>query len=255
MKTHKIAVFYLIGQFREWWIDEFYNKQINLLHETGLYDEIDFVDIHVSGGKQALPFVPDKIRNISYHSVPFQEENETFKSIWEFCSNNPGYKVLFFHSHGITHFGQETVSNKIGWKQYMEDCTIRLWKECYELLDFYDCVGADYRYFAAYRNDEIVIKAPHYPGMFWWANSNYIKSIDPSFLDQNVLWKRFLGELFIGAGNPKQHSINMSDTLNFYNEKVRYDLEKIKRQARNNIDYFRQQAIVLPSLQDCRDII
>jgi hypothetical protein len=250
MQTHKIAVFYLIGQFRDWWAEEFYTKQINLLYETGLYENIEFIDIHVAGGKQQLPFLPDKIRNITYHSNPLEEENETYKSIWDFCYKNPGYKILFFHSHGITHYNGDLVSNKINWKNYMEDCNIRLWRECTDLLNFYDCVGTDYRLYGSYQNQTMVIRAPHYPGMFWWANSSYIKKLDTGFMDQEVPWKRYLAELWIGSGDPKQYSINTTQTVNFYHDELSYDLIKIKEKAAARINYLRNESNLPPGEQN-----
>lgn len=249
MKTHKIAVFYLIGQFREWWSDEFYTKQINLLYETGLYEHIEFIDIHISGGKQPLPFIPDKIRNISYHSTPKEEENETYKSIWEFANKNPGYKILFYHSHGITHFSGELVTNKINWKNYMEDCTIKCWEECSELLNFYDCVGADYRNYSSYEVRTMVIRAPHYPGMFWWANSNYIRKLDTSFMDQDVPWKRYLAELFIGSGSPRYFSINNTNVVNFYYDNIEYNIDTIRAEAKDTISFLREESNLPPSKQ------
>ena len=42
---NKIAVFYVISQVGNWWESEFYTKQIDRLTSSGLYDQIEFIDI------------------------------------------------------------------------------------------------------------------------------------------------------------------------------------------------------------------
>lgn len=212
-----IVAFYLIGQFAEGWAEDFYIPQMELLKSSGLYDQLEFIDIHVSGGKQPLPFIPDKIREISYHSTKAEEENETFKRVWDFAKANPGYKILFFHSDGATHKGEMKI-RKRAWRNFMEFCTIEMWDKCISLLDFYDCVGADYIHQAVYSGGEHVVRGPHYPGMFWWANSNYIRKLDPTYFDQKVPWKRYLGELWIGSGDPREYSIQRTNINCYYTE-------------------------------------
>jgi len=45
----KIAVFYTIAQVNDWWSTEFFEKQINRLKTSGLYNNIDFIDVLVVG--------------------------------------------------------------------------------------------------------------------------------------------------------------------------------------------------------------
>ena len=62
----KIAIFYVIAQMGNWWEDEFYTKQINRLTSSGLYDQIEFIDIMVGGGYKPLPSLPSKVRDVMY---------------------------------------------------------------------------------------------------------------------------------------------------------------------------------------------
>ena len=62
----KIAIFYVIAQVGNWWEDEFYTKQINRLTSSGLYDQIEFIDIMVGGGYKPLPSLPSKVRDVMY---------------------------------------------------------------------------------------------------------------------------------------------------------------------------------------------
>lgn len=233
-----IVVFYLIGQFTDRWAEDFFTPQMELLKTSGLYDHLEFIDIHVSGGKLPLPFIPDKIRNISYHSKKAQEENETIRSIWEFANNHPGYKILIFHSDGVTHTQGEMKLRKRAWRSYLEFCTIEMWDKCIELLNFYDCVGPDYIHQASYSNGSIVLRAPHYPGMFWWSNSSYIKTLDPDFLNQDVPWKRYLAELWIGTKHPKEYSIQRTN-INCYHTEIQFDKNILLENTVNHINKIR----------------
>jgi hypothetical protein len=223
-----IAVFYLIGQFESWWDTDFYLPQIELLKKSGLYENIDFIDIFVAGGKSALPVIPDRIRNISYCSVPLKEESQAMQAIWDFASNNPGYKILFFHSEGVTHLHRTTKENKLAWRRHLEYCNIELWSTCIELLNFYDCLGADYIHQCTFSNGETVIRAPHYPGFFWWANSNYIRRLNRNYFNQNVSWSRYLAELWIGSEEPRYYCMNKVDHNFYFSPPFNFDPIEIK---------------------------
>lgn len=235
MNSDKLVAFYLIGQFTDKWDKDFFIPQMELLKLTGLYDQLVFIDIHVSGGKQPLPFVPDKIRRITYHSTPLQEENEMLAQVWEFASKNPGYKILVFHSDGVTHIKGIMKERKRAWRSFLEFCTIELWSRCVTLLNFYDCVGPDYIHSAVYGDQaQYRLRAPHYPGMFWWANSSYIKSLDVDFLQQDVPWRRYLAELWIGTGSPKEYTIHRSN-VNCYETVINPDYTAIKSTTDNHL--------------------
>ena len=44
----------------------FIQKQINRLTSSGLYDQIEFIDIMVGGGYKPLPSLPSKVRDVMY---------------------------------------------------------------------------------------------------------------------------------------------------------------------------------------------
>lgn len=240
--SNKLVAFYLIGQFTDQWAENFFIPQMELLKTTGLYDQLEFIDIHVSGGKQPLPFIPDKIRKITYHTNKGQEENEMLTNMWEFANKNPGYKMFVFHSDGVTHVGGPMMEKKRAWRSYLEFCTIELWQQCVTLLDFYDCVGADYVWSSIYGNErQHRMRTPHYPGMFWWTHSNYLKKLDTDYFKQDVPWRRYLAELWIGTNEPRQYSMHKSG-INCYETVLDFDRNEIKAGAETDIARFRELA-------------
>jgi len=223
----KIAVFYLIGQTHDWWLSEFYRPQLDFLDRSGLSDHIDFIDIMVSGGHETLQQIPDRTRRITYYRDPGQEENQALHDIWQWSQSNPGYKVLYFHSIGLSHTQSPDRERKRAWGRFLEFCNIELWQQCVNLLDFYDTVGADYINYASFGVPETRMWAPHYPGFFWWSTSNYIRRLDPGYLQQPVPWQRYLAELWIGTANPRAFMMYRSN-INCYVDEIQFDGNAIR---------------------------
>jgi hypothetical protein len=245
---HKLAIFYIVEQLEDWWGTQFYTPQIQMLKDTGLYDKIDFIDISIVGNKQPLPFVPDKIKSINYiKSIKESEYDEFMMRIWEFSRKNPEYKILHFHSHGVSHKNSspQLLENKFAWNDFMNYCNIELWEKCVELLNFYDCVGAETLKYATYYPDGnlIDIYAPHFPGDFWWANTSYIAKLDPIFLSQKIIWKNYLNELWIGTGNPRMYEFYHTG-INFYNEKVKFNKQEILNKVNQEINTHKHKALI-----------
>jgi len=225
----------MIGQYNDQWENEWYKDQLNLLTNSGLYDEIQFIDIFVKG-KSPLNFVLDKTNNITFlgdleEETPINKKlyrayNYIQQRIWNFSQANPDYKILFFHSLGISHANEVIKHRKFTWRKYFETLLIGHWRECISLLDYYDCVGTEYVPNGVYTNGENLTYSPHYQGFFWWANSNYIKTLDPNYMYQNIPWQSFLCELWIGTGNPKAYSF-FNSALNHYESEINPPFDEI----------------------------
>lgn len=243
MNSHKIAVFYLIGQFEDWWDTHFYIPQMNLLKDTGLYDNIDFIDISVVGGKQPLPFIPDKIKSINYIQSIKEKENglDDFAiGMWEFAKKNHDYKIFHFHSHGISYKNSslDVIEKKTAFSDFMNFCNIELWEECVNLLNWYDCVGAHVLKNATYylESDKYInLYAPHFPGEYWWANATHISSLDPIFLTQKVPWKNYLCEMWIGSNSPRMYEFQYLP-YNPYMVKTTFSKEELREKVKKDLD-------------------
>lgn len=217
----KIAIFYMIGQHgNPKWKEDFFDDQMNLLKECGLYDNIEFIDIFVnSDSKEYIPSedLPDKVNNI-VHFGYLEEEKPHSKNkyisfeqiqhrMWTFSQANPEYKLLLFHSLGVTHYRhQDTIESKYKWRKYLENLLIKNWRQSVELLDYYDCVGTEYIPTAAFKNQSIIIDAPHYQAHFWWANAKYLTKLNPLYYYRDLEWQPWLCEHWIGSGNPKAYN-------------------------------------------------
>lgn len=244
----KIAIFYLIGQFgdEENW-KSMYNEQLTYLKESGLYDEAQFIDIFVKG---LIPIpqkeLPEKVNNVTYlgdleeerqtNKKLYRAYNQIMQRIWVFSQANPDYKVLFFHSLGVSRANSEIGMRTEKFRKYYETCLIGYWRDCVNLLNNYDCVGVEYTEHATFLNETLTVYAPHYEGFFWWATADYLKKLNPCYFYQDIIWQPYLCELWIGSGKPKAYCLHKTWKNRYYDELEPIPYEKIIQNARNHIN-------------------
>lgn len=228
----KIAVFYTIGQIDDWWEEEFYTKQLTRLQESIFYKDIDVININVIGNRLPLPFILDKTNTIIYSDFAPNGSSEWHQYIYNFCLKNPDYKILQFHSIGVSYkYEEEHKSNKLKFRDYLETIIIDNGQDCINLLNNYDLVGTDLVQTAIFDFGKYIFDSPHFQGAFWWAKANYISTLDPSYLFQDVPYQKYLTELWIGINNPKIYNFYSSNQNHYYEEvNPPYDfiLEKTK---------------------------
>jgi hypothetical protein len=190
----KIAIFYHIAQMG---LGAFvYQQQIHRLYASELIKNSDYIHCGVNGN-QELFNVPENVK-IKYNSENYwNTEKETLLDLTEFCKENKDYKILYFHTKGVSKNSIHTNS----WRLMMEYFVIDKWKECIEYLNEYDCVGAELNTVGPTLwsdgtltdNDPI----PFYAGNFWWANASYINTIHSKYLESE---DRMEKERWIGDG-------------------------------------------------------
>jgi glycosyltransferase involved in cell wall biosynthesis len=200
--SSKIAIFYHVYQYGDW--EKLFEHQIIRLQKSGLYDAADYMHIGVNGSYR-MPFNLDKVNVVKRNKV-ITTERDTLLDLHDFCKKNPEYKVLYFHTKGLSWFGTNMYETSVAWREYLEYFVIDNWRICEEKLDSYDTAGTEH-YLNAVQNDVLVKDMPHYAGNFWWANASYVSTIDPKYLDA-APFGRYNSEFFIGSKN--------GNAFNFY---------------------------------------
>ena len=135
----KVAIFHHLLPVNDW--EVLYSEQMHRLCASGLYNEAEFIHIGFNCLEQNLPFTLEKIKLNRNHI--HADDVDTLTSLYNFCLNNPDYKILYFTNLGVTKNHPITRLNKSGWRLMLEYFNIDNWKQCIELLDSYDCVGAE----------------------------------------------------------------------------------------------------------------
>lgn len=216
--NNKIAIFYHVGQFGDW--RRLFHEQINSLVISGLYHAADFIHIGVNG-EEELPFKFSKFV-VNYNNDRILEA-DTLKSLYDFCTQNKDYKVLYFHTKGATQESTSSIFNVNKWRYYLEYFTIHKWKDCILSLNKTDTAGVEYLYKTGLTNQDTGLTEweinPHYSGNYWWSNSGYISKLDPNYLYiKDKGWERYRSEFWIGTGNPSKTVFYDTDIFNKYGD-------------------------------------
>ena len=96
-------------------------------------------------------------------------------------------------------------------------------------MEHYDCVGTEWinesKLFDPDLKDYKFEINPHYSGNFWWADTNYIKTLS-NVLDRSLYYDekfteqfdghRFCYEIWISSNKPKVRSIHYSAVDHYY---------------------------------------
>lgn len=198
----KIAIFYHNYQLtnhtnvpiEHWYM--LYDDQLRSLATSGLLSSCDFVHVGINGSIE--PLITPKVK-VEFNPPECWHEGEkcTLDSIRKFCidERNSEYKVLYFHQKGLKDVCNLNVRD---WRLMMEYHLIHRWRECIDLLCEYDCVGVNWL------SECFLGKYPHYSGNFWWANASYIRTLNHSYLNNNLNIPPILNclhkEFWIGSG-------------------------------------------------------
>jgi glycosyltransferase involved in cell wall biosynthesis len=194
----KIAIFYHVYQFGDW--VKLFNHQIVKLQQSGVYDEAEYIHIGVNGSWR-MPYDLAKVNSVVRNKNVKSEEN-TLADLYNFCKNNPEWKVLYINMLGVTNPDKNTL------REYQEQFVIDNWMECVNKLDEYDCVGTQWT-------------GDHYSGNFWWANASYINKLELN---------RISSKNWIGSQQPKH--FNLTESLE---KKCRIGMISMFKNEANNI--------------------
>ena len=196
----KIAIFYHIAQMG---MGAFiYQQQLHRLYTSGLIQAADYIHFGVNGD-QELFNVPEKAI-VKYHQQEnWGTEKETLLSLKKFCDENVDYKVLYFHTKGVS---KDTLGIQ-SWRLLMEYFVIDRWRDCVDNLNYYNttscCLGKE---------------RPYFIGNFWWANASYIQTLCYDLLLTN---SRYDCEYWIGSDlnfNPKPfHKLKVEENFLYWN--------------------------------------
>jgi hypothetical protein len=157
---------------------------------------------------------PSKVETVVYPAN--NELADTMRWVRDYSAVNPGDYVLFFHSKGISHYDPPTED----WRRYMEYFVIDNWSDCIaKLKEGYDCCGV------MWNSKTVWGHFPHFSGAFYWATTDYINTLNHSYLDME--WK-YYREFWIGS-NPSVkafefHNSRMNDIEAFNQGRSHYSV-------------------------------
>jgi len=216
-----------------------FNDQIDYIKKSGLYDKLDYIFVTLLG-KNVLLTHDYKIKVIYYSENQNEMEFPSIQRIKHFADNiSKKIKILYIHTKGVTN-----KDHSYEWRKYLEYFLIEKNNICLNALDHYKCVGVNHQYYYddnKYRN--------HFSGNFWWANSDYIKTLPMLQIveDRYAAEHWLIGNLEI---NDYRYFLSLHHTnINFYETHLNtenYNLEIIKSNICENLktNYIKNRKIV-----------
>lgn len=187
--------------------------KIKKLKLSGLWDEMNRLYIPVSGMKdidkeffEDLKGLSHKIKIFEHPNPIFNNEPDTLNFIknraLKFENNTP---ILYMHTKGVTYDHPILNRNVKAWVRYLDLWCIGYWKENIKALETHDTSGG-FLYTGPMK---------HYSGNFWWANSDYIKTL--STLDKENIKPLERGEFWICSGeDSKNNNIGYQAPVDLY---------------------------------------
>jgi len=207
-KTNKIFICAVGNKSNIQIISEYVQLFCNIYHKDIIFNYIE------------KPYDDDELLNIN-QSTKVIVEDFTLDIIWNYVKNlNENEHIMYMHSKGITgvkrlieneeqksYFSFLCVQN---WRKFLEWGVIENYEKCCNALTTHDTAGVNWSFWPT----------PHYSGNFWWANSDYLKTLsDPKngdwwinirntkYSSLTYLPDRLKDELWIGSNNPKFFSL------------------------------------------------
>lgn len=99
-------------------------------------------------------------------------ETRTINILHRFCEVNPNKNILYLHTKGVSYdkkIDNGSHKNIDDWRNMMLYFLIERGTQCHQLLEKYDTVGCNY----------LTNPDHHYSGNFWWAKSDFIRTLTP----------------------------------------------------------------------------
>jgi hypothetical protein len=244
--AHNITVFYHVWQAPGWQL--LFQQQIMSMCVSGLYDAANTIYV-CCNGEESLPF--DNTKLVIKRNTHLEMEADTLYQMWQYCNIVPDQKILYIHTKGLSYGYSLTRPTVDAWRLYLERYVIHDWKSCVTMLHDHDVVGTEWMdgpaiYIGPNKQIYAAKNSGIFVGNFWWANSGYIKKLDPTFLynydaahkienieipkeiaiiDTQKQILRFNSELWLGTKDPKVHSFNRLHAR-FYDTNIMSRLEE-----------------------------
>ena len=155
----------------------------------------------------------EKYEIINYsHNIELYE-NPTINFMKDFSEKNPNSYMLYIHTKGVRYNPNDNKEND--WIDYMLYFLVDQSKLCISILDNnYETVGCNY----SNDLDKECFKythpfpPPHYNGNFWWANTNYVRTL-PLLSEENP--DRNAPEFWLFKNNPIFYNLHSSQVSHF----------------------------------------
>ncbi len=183
---------------------------------SGLYEKSNKIYLSLFGDiekhQEFLTDLKDLYSKIEYVLIANKEFDNEADTLNFMLKKAEGYEkntpMLYVHAKGVSHTHPIMKKNIGAWVRYLDLYTINKWEECIQGLRDNDAAGGLYE----------ASNPKHFSGNFFWANSEYIKSL-PRITAYNIdNYNR--GEFWILSNTSKVYSLKDNPTTDRYQNYV-----------------------------------
>lgn len=183
-------------------------------HKSGLYEKTNKIYLTLFGddiGQHSeflteLKEVYPKIEYVVITNQEFMNEPDTLnfmlKKASEYEKNTP---MLYLHTKGVSYANPYIKKNIDAWVRYLDLYVIKKWEECIKGLEENDAAGP---FYCPGESNK------HFQGNFWWANSDYLKTL-PKLNTVNVN-KYNRGEFWVLSNTNKVYAMSDISPVDLY---------------------------------------
>jgi len=188
----------LLSKFKKFKASGLYEKT-NKIYLT-LFGDVEQNEEFLSDLKDLYPKIEYAlITNQEFHNEP-DTLNFMLKKANEYSSNTP---MLYLHTKGLSYVHPVIKKNVEAWVRYLDLYVINKWEECVKALEDNDAAGGFY-----------VEDPKHFQGNFWWANSEYLKTLPR--LNQDNVANLNRGEFWILSNTEKIYALSGMTPVDMY---------------------------------------
>ena len=142
------------------------------IKDSGLYNELTEIRCGILAKDKSVIhkkcFSEPKIKIMFVDSDNRQYERPTLRRMHE-DSQKEEFYAFYCHTKGITRQHPIVKRHVRDWVNFMLYFAMYKYKEVFEHLETYDCVGVNYQN----------LPENHYSGNFWWTQSSHLQKLNP----------------------------------------------------------------------------
>ncbi len=169
-------------------------EQTFALNKSGLQKSATFLESGLNG--EGLEAAQSLVSGNILHHPEGRGEHPTLNRVREFAHAHPGWYLFYHHTKGAIHTGNEMMA---GWRRCMEYHLVWQWRTCMEALDAgADSVGC--HYMTPEKYGAHLVGVPYWGGNFWWARTDFLKSLPPMMPNAIERSDFYKAETWIGEG-------------------------------------------------------
>lgn len=171
-------------------------EQLRLLLKSGLYDKAEYIYANVYGSDEdaaKIEQIFSRNRKIRVWRIPENETHEfpSLKVLHDHVHLRKPFFGFYIHTKGVSYPNNEGGKH---WRDYLNYYNITSWQRNIDkLMEGYDTCGV--------KLIPSGVFPMHYSGNFWWANSDYLKTLKP--IEELNFEDRYSAEMWVCSNNPQ----------------------------------------------------